>query len=97
MRREGRDTFPDKAGEFTLLSRSEGEKGLRLSCAGQLGVPLELEMYVRELFELHQGCQAPPRISRGNVGFLLRCCTGKGPHLEMTGELRGILELQRDS
>ena len=34
MRREGWDTFPDKAGESTLMSRSGGEKRLRLSGAG---------------------------------------------------------------
>ena len=32
--REGRDPFPEKAGESTLMSRSAGEKGLRLSGAG---------------------------------------------------------------
>ena len=35
---------------------------------------------------MHQLCQIPFRISRGNVGFLLRCCSGKGPHLAMTGD-----------
>ena len=39
---------------------------------------------------LHQGCQVPFRISRGNVGFLFRCCSGKGPHLAMTGDPRGF-------
>ena len=33
--------FSDKAGELTLMLRSGGEKGLRLSCARSLGVPLE--------------------------------------------------------
>ena len=70
--------------------RSGGEKGLRLSCAGKLGVPLERDWYVEELFELHQGCQVRFRISRGNVVFHLRRCSGKGPHLAMTGEPRGF-------
>jgi len=39
---------------------------------------------------LHQGCQVQFRISRGNVGFLLRRCSGKGLHLTMTGEPRGF-------
>ena len=39
---------------------------------------------------MHQGCQIPVRISRGNMGFLLRCCSGKGIHLAMTGEPRGF-------
>ena len=41
MRREGREPLPDHAGESTLLSRSGGEKGLRGSGAGTLGVALE--------------------------------------------------------
>ena len=40
MRREGRESLPDHAGESTLLSRSGGEKGLRGNGAGTLGVPL---------------------------------------------------------
>ena len=39
-RREGREPLPDHAGESPLLSRSGGEKGLRGSGAGTLGVPL---------------------------------------------------------
>ena len=72
------------------MSRSGGEKGLRLSGAGKLSVPLEWDWYVGKLFELHQGCHVPFRISRGNMGFLLRCCSGKGLHLAMTGEPRGL-------
>ena len=41
MLREGREPLPDHAGESTLLSQSGGEKGLRRSGAGILGVPLE--------------------------------------------------------
>ena len=40
MRREAREPLPDHAGESPLLSRSGGEKGLRGSGAGTLGVPL---------------------------------------------------------
>ena len=39
---------------------------------------------------MHQGCQVPFLISRENLGFLLRSCSGKGPHLAMTGEPRGF-------
>ena len=39
---------------------------------------------------MHQGCQVPFQISRGNVGFLLRGCSRNGPHLTMTGEPRGF-------
>ena len=35
------DSFPDKAGESTLISRWGRAKGLRLRCAGKLSVPLE--------------------------------------------------------
>ena len=45
-----------------------------------------MRLVCRELFGLHQGFQVPFQISRGNVGFLFRHCTGKGPHLMMTGE-----------
>ena len=72
------------------MLRSGGEKGIRLSCSGKLGVPLELDWYVGELLELHQGCQLLFQISTGNVGFVSRCCSGKGPHLVMTGEPRGF-------
>ena len=42
--------------------------------------------YVGELPEFHKGCEVPFRVSRGNVGFLSRCCSGKGPHLLLRGE-----------
>ena len=41
----------------------------------------------------HQGFQVQIQISRGNVGFLLRHCSGKGPHLMITGEPRGISQV----
>ena len=63
---------------------------LRLSGAGKISVPLERDQYVGELFELHQRCQVPFRISRGNVRFLLRLCSGKWLHLVITGAPRGF-------
>ena len=57
--RAGRDPLSNKAGESTLMSRSGGEKGLRLCGARKLSVPLEIDWYVGELCELHQGCQVP--------------------------------------
>ena len=39
---------------------------------------------------MYQGCQEPFRISRGNLGFLLRRCSRKGPHLAMLGEPLGF-------
>ena len=44
--------------------------------------------YLRDIPELHQGFQVPFCISRGNVGFLWRHCSGKGPHLAFRGESR---------
>ena len=37
---------------------------------------------------MHQGCQVPFRILRGNLGYPLTCCSGKGPHFTMMGEPR---------
>ena len=39
---------------------------------------------------MHQGCQVPFQISRGNVEFLSRHFSEKGPHLAMMGESRGF-------
>ena len=38
----------------------------------------------------YQGCQVPFRISRRNLGHLLKRCSGRGPHLAMTREARGF-------
>ena len=46
--------------------------------------------YVGELLEFHKGCRVPVRVSRGNVGLLSRCCSGKGPHLAFRGESLGF-------
>ena len=49
--------------------------------------------YLGDLPELHQGCQVPFCISRGNMGFLLRHCSGKGPHLALREESRGCSQV----
>ena len=46
--------------------------------------------YLRELLELHQGCHVPFCVSRGNMGFLSRHSSGKGPHLALRGESHGF-------
>ena len=46
--------------------------------------------YVGELLELPKGCQVPFRGSRRKVGFLLRRCSRKGPHLALRGESPGV-------
>ena len=40
--------------------------------------------------EFQKGCQESFLVSRGNVGFLLRHCSGKGSHLALRGESRGF-------
>ena len=49
--------------------------------------------YVGELLELHQECQEPFQGSRGKVGFLSRCCSGKGPYLALRGESPGFFRV----
>ena len=46
--------------------------------------------YAGELLELPQVCQGPFQGSRGKVGFLSRCRSGKGPHLALRGEPPGF-------
>ena len=57
MRPEGREPLPDKAGESTLLSRSGGEKGLRVfhpikinaeanAVRKDIGVPSEVKISI---------------------------------------------------
>ena len=48
------------------------------------------EGYVRELLELHQGCQGHFQDARVKVGFLLRRHSGKEPHLTLRGETPGF-------
>ena len=48
------------------------------------------DLYVGELLELHKGVEYLFQISRGYVGLLLRCCSGKGTHFTLRGESRGF-------
>ena len=48
------------------------------------------DVYVGELLEFHKVCRVPFRVSGGNVGFLSRRCSGKGPRLALRGESRGF-------
>ena len=47
--------------------------------------------YVGELLELYKEWRVQFRVSWGTVGFLLRHCSGKGPHLTLRGESSGFL------
>ena len=70
--------------------------GLFLSCGGKLSVFLEWRRvcrgdgYVGELLELPKGCQVPLRGSGGEVGYLSKRCSGKGPHPVLRGESPGL-------
>ena len=48
------------------------------------------DVYVSVLLELNQRCEGPLQGSGGKVGFLLRCCNGKGPHLAGRGDSPGF-------
>ena len=69
--------------------------GLFLSWGMKLGVPLEWGHYLWDHPELHNGCRVPFGVSRRNVGFLSRHCSGKGPHLALNENLVVFLELQQ--
>ena len=90
VRRQVREPLPDHAGESPLLSRSVGEKGLRGSGAGTLGVPLEGTRRVGKFWRSHEGCQVPFRNSGRNVRLPLRRRSGQGPHLAKTLGPRGF-------
>ena len=49
--------------------------------------------YLGKLLEFHKECQVPFRVSRGNVGFLLKRCSIKGPHLTWRGEFCGFCQV----
>ena len=68
----------------------KGENGLFLSWGMKLGVPLEWGRYLGDHPELHNGYRVPFGVSRRNVGFLSRHCSGKGPHLTLRGESHGF-------
>ena len=77
-------------------SRVEEEKiGALLELWHEIRCSCRVDVYLRVLPELHQGCQVPFRVSGGNVGFLSRHCSGKGPHLALNENLVVFLELQQ--
>ena len=73
-----------------LPSLSPSWEPTHIKCCRETQRSFQVSGYVRELFGLHQEWQVPFRISRENMGFLLRCCSEKGPHLTMTEEPRGF-------
>ena len=73
--------FQTKQGNRPSSRVEQGKRGLLLSCSWKLSVALESERISREALGFHKGCQVPFRLTRGNVGFLRKCCIVKGPHL----------------
>ena len=53
--------------------------------------------YVRELLQLHQGCQGAFQDSRGKLEFFLRRCSRKGPHLIWRGEYPGFSQVAAEN
>src|SRR5574342_84574 len=82
--------FQTKQGSRPSRPDQEGRKGSEEGVPENLRVPLEGDRDFGELCGSHQGCQVPFRPPIPNVGLLLRRCSGKGLHLAMTGEPRGL-------
>ena len=75
MRQEVWDTFPDKAGESTLMSISGGEKGLRLSYPGKLSVLSSGNRDLGVEFKVHPGSQSLFPVE-AKTSALLSSCDG---------------------
>ena len=46
--------------------------------------------YLGKLLEFHEACQVHFQVPRGNVGFLWKHCSVKGPPQPCRGEFRGL-------
>jgi len=82
--------FQTKQGSQPSCGDQDRRRGSEEVVPENIGVPLEGDRYVGELCGLHAGCQVPLRPPILKVGLLLRRCSGKGPHVAMTGEPRGF-------
>ena len=82
--------FQTNQGSRPSCPEQEGRRGSEEVVPENLGAPFQGDRYVGELCGSHQGCQVPYGPPILNVGLLLRCCSGKGFHLAMTGEPRGF-------
>ena len=65
-------------------------KGAQIEVCWEMAFLSSGDGYLWDLPGLHQGCPVPFRVSRGNVAFLSRHCSGTGPHLVLRGESRGF-------
>ena len=78
--------FPTKQGNGPSSRDEEGKTGLFLSCGGSSVFLSSSDEYIGELPELYQGSQGSFQGSRGKVGFLSRCRSGRRPHHTLSGE-----------
>ena len=85
----------DCSGKVPHLTLSGESRGFSRVAAGSLVFLSSGDGYLGDLPELYQGCQVPFRVSRGNMVFLSRHCSGKGPHLALNENLVVFLELQQ--
>ena len=85
--------FLTKQGNRPSSQVEEGENGALLELWHETRCSSGVDRYLGDLSELHQGFQVPFRVSRGNVGFLLRHCSGKGPRLTLRENLVVFLKL----
>ena len=53
--------------------------------------------YLWEPLKLHKVSQDFVRVLKGHSGLHSRCFRGNGPHLPLSGECRGFLELQQEA
>ena len=67
MRWERQESFPDKAGKGTFISRGGRGNGAPLEFGRTPVFFLSSDGYVGELLELQQVCEGPVGISRGQV------------------------------
>ena len=81
--------FLTKQGNRPSSQVEEGENGALLELWHETRCSSGVDRYLGDLSELHQGFQVPFRVSRGNVGFLLRHWSGIGSHLALRAESRG--------
>ena len=61
-----------------------------MSCTGTVGVLHEWRWECWENSRVASRVSRTFRGSRGKLGFLSRCCSGKGPHLALRGEFPGF-------
>ena len=82
--------FQMKQGNRPSSRVEEGKTALFLSLAGKSAFLSSGDMYPRNLLGFHKGCQVPFQVPRGNVGFLGKRCSVKGPPLAWSREFHGF-------